>query len=309
MLDILDIAIIGTGPAGLTAAIYAARAGLNPVIFAGLLHGGQLSTTTEVENFPGFSDGIMGPELMTTMASQAERFGTKIFHEEVTKVDFSKQPFSLYVGEKEVKSKVVIIANGAVAKTLVLPKEAALIGRGVSTCATCDGFFYRNKKVIVVGGGDSAMEESLYLSKLASEVILVHRRPDFRASKIMAERVKNSSTISLKIPYEVVDFVSDAKGFTGAILKNTQTQQLEEVKADGFFYAIGHTPNSKLFKDFLDMDDQGYLKIHDFMKTKIPGVFVAGDIADKTFRQAITAAGMGCQAAMQAIRYLEEQEK
>ncbi len=299
------ITIVGTGPAGLTAAIYAARAGLKPVVYAGKQHGGQLTTTTEVENFPGFSKGIHGPELMNQMAEQASRVGATIIYDEILSVDFSKKPLTLKTYDAEIFSETVIIATGATAKTLGLADEAKLMGQGLSTCATCDGFFYRNKKVVVVGGGDSAMEESLYLANLCSEVILLHRRDEFKASKIMADRVRNSS-VKIKTPYAIEKLISDESGIKGAIIKNLATNQIEEIAMDGLFYAIGHQPNSQIFADFVDLDDHGYIRVQNFTHTKTPGVFAAGDIADPTFKQAITAAGMGCQAAIQAAKYIEE---
>lgn len=306
--NIRDVVIVGTGPAGLTAAIYAARAALKPVIYAGLQHGGQLTTTTEVENFPGFANGIMGPQLMTDMTSQAERFGTEIIYDQVTKVDFSGKIKKLWVNDEEVQAKVVIIATGATAKTLGLPQDSMLMGRGLSTCATCDGFFYKDKVVAVVGGGDSAMEEANYLSKLCKEVYLVHRRHEFRASPIMAERVKKNPKIKLKTPFTISELLSNASGLTGARLENVETQKKEDLMVDGLFYAIGHKPNSEIFMPWVDVDDHGYIKVKEFTKTKTPGVFAAGDIADPHFKQAITAAGMGCQAALQAQHYLNSFE-
>lgn len=299
-----NVVIIGTGPAGLTAAIYAARAALEPVIYAGLQPGGQLTTTTEVENWPGFENGIMGPQLMLDMTAQAKRFGTKIVHDIIIEADLSGPVKVLKTADSEIRTKAVIIATGATAKTLHLPDEGTLMGRGVSTCATCDGFFFRGKKVMVVGGGDSAMEESSYLAKLASEVILVHRRAEFRASPIMLERVKNNPKITMKVPYTVQSLLSDDSGLTGVTLAHSDGST-EDVALDGLFYAIGHKPNSELFKDFVDLDDHGYIKVEEHTKTRTAGVFAAGDIADPTFKQAITAAGMGCQAALQAQHYIE----
>jgi len=303
-----DVVIIGTGPAGLTAAIYAARANLKPIIYAGSMHGGQLTTTTEVENWPGFEHGIMGPKLMTEMTAQAERFGTEIIYEAITKVDFSKRPFTLWADKKEITAKAVIIATGATAKTLGLPGEAELMGRGLSTCATCDGFFYRNKVVAVSGGGDSAMEEANYLSKLCSQVYLIHRRSEFRASKIMVDRVKNNPKIKILTPWTVKKPLADKSGVNGIVIENVETGKTEDLKVDGLFMAVGHKPNSDLFLPWVDIDNHGYIKTTTNTATKTPGVFAAGDIADPTFKQAITAAGMGCQAAMQAQRYLEEHE-
>lgn len=300
-----QVTIIGTGPAGLTAAIYCARAALEPLLYAGLQHGGQLTTTTEVENFPGFREGIMGPQLMQDMTAQAERFGTKIIYEEITRVDFSQRPFKLWAGDKLIQSQTVIIATGATAKTLGLPNEAKLMGRGLSTCATCDGFFYKNKRVVVVGGGDSAMEEANYLSKLCSEVILMHRRAEFRASPIMAKRVQENPKIKIMTPYTVDDTIADNSGLKALKIRNLETSEASELAVDGLFMAIGHQPNSKIFSEYLDTDAHGYLKVHNFTETKVKGVFAAGDIADPVFKQAITAAGMGCQAALQAQRFLE----
>ncbi len=304
-----EVIIIGTGPAGLTAAIYAARASLNPVIYAGMLPGGQLTTTTEVENFPGFEHGIMGPKMMADMTAQAERFGTKVIYETITKVDFSKRPFTLWNDNTEIKAKTVIIATGATAKTLGLPDEAKLMGRGLSTCATCDGFFYRNKVVAVSGGGDSAMEEANYLSKLCSQVYLIHRRSEFRASQIMVDRTKNNPKIKIMTPWTVEKTVANDSGLTGIIIKNLETGDSTELKVDGLFMAIGHKPNSDLFLPWVDVDSHGYIKTTVHTATKTPGLFAAGDIADPTFKQAITAAGMGCQSAIQAQKFLEEHEE
>lgn len=304
-----DVTIIGTGPAGLTAAIYCARGGMKSVeIYAGIQHGGQLTTTTEVENFPGFAEGIMGPKLMADMTAQAERVGAKIIYEEITKVDFSSHPHRLWAGDREIKSNTVIIATGATAKTLGLPDEAKLMGRGLSTCATCDGFFYKNKKVAVVGGGDSAMEEASYLSKMCAEVLLIHRRDSFKASKIMLERVKKNPKIKIMVPYGIERPVANDQGLTGIIVKHSETDKTEEIKVDGLFMAIGHTPNSSLFKNFVDTDSHGYILTTEHAKTRTPGVFSAGDISDSVFRQAITAAGMGCQAAILALKFAEEHE-
>lgn len=300
------ITIIGTGPAGLTAAIYAARAQLDPVVYAGIQHGGQLTTTTEVENYPGFREGVTGPRLMEDMSAQAERFGAKIIYEPITRVDFSRRPLRLWADAAEVESRAVIIATGATARTLGLPGEAALMGRGLSTCATCDGFFYKGKPVVIAGGGDSAMEEALYLSNLASEVLVVHRRDEFRASQIMGDRVRENPKIRLALSCLVVDTISDEAGLTGVKIKDLKTGEIREHRTDGLFMAIGHKPNSDIFKDFVDLDATGYIKVHEFTKTRTPGVFAAGDISDPTFRQAVTAAGMGCQAAIWAQRYLDE---
>lgn len=303
-----NVTIIGTGPAGLTAAIYAARAGLNPVIFTGIQHGGQLTTTTEIENFPGFANAIGGAKLMEEMTEQAKRVGTTIIMKEIHKADFSSsKSLKLWTDDGElVESKTVIIATGATAKTLKLPNEEKLMGRGISTCATCDGFFYKNKSVIVVGGGDTAMEEALYLAKLCKEVTIIHRRDEFRASPIMLQRARNNPKIKFLVPYTIREPMHDGNELNGVVLENVQTKEVTNLKIDGLFYGIGHKPNSEIFSSYLDTDPNGYLLVKDFTKTKVPGVFAAGDISDPNFRQAVTAAGMGCQAAIQASRYLEE---
>ena len=301
------VTIIGTGPAGLTAAVYAARAALKPVVYAGLQPGGQLTTTTEVENFPGFAEPVMGPKLMDDMTRQASRVGAEIIYKEISKVDFSQKPYKLWAGDEEIESHTVIISTGATARTLGLPDEATLMGRGLSTCATCDGFFYKDKVTAVVGGGDSAMEEATYLANLCSKVYLIHRRDKFAASPIMLERAKNHPKIEFLVPYSVVETPADKSGVVGMIIENSETKERKEIKIDGLFMAIGHTPNSSLFKDFLELDDHGYINTKEFMSTNVPGIFSAGDISDSVFRQAITAAGMGCQAAIQAQRYLEHE--
>ena len=302
-----EVTIIGTGPAGLTAGIYAARAGLKPVIFAGLQHGGQLTTTTDVENFPGFREGIMGPKLMEDMTEQAKRVGAVIVYKMITKSDLSKRPFTLWSDDEEFQTKSLIIATGATAKTLGLPNESALMGRGLSTCATCDGFFYKGKKTVVIGGGDSAMEEATYLANICEEVVLVHRRDHFRASKIMVDRAKNHPKIKFKVPYNIEKCIEGPQGVEGVVLVHAETGEKEEYHAPGVFMAIGHKPNSDVFSDFVDTDEHGYIKTTDFTATNVPGVFSAGDISDSVFRQAITAAGLGCQAAIQAGRFLESE--
>ena len=300
------VVIIGTGPAGLTSAVYAARAGFKPVVYTGVQHGGQLTTTTEVENFPGFAKGIQGPQLMSEMTAQAERVGAEVVHEEITRVDFRQKPLKLWAGNKPIEAGAVIIATGATAKTLKLEGEEKLMGRGVSTCATCDGFFYKDKKVMVIGGGDSAMEEALYLANLCQEVLLVHRRGSFRASKIMLERAQKHPGIRFMVPYTVVRLLSDDQGLTGVELEDGRSLERHTIRLDGLFYGIGHQPNSALFKDYVDLDEHGYILVQNFTQTKSPGVFAAGDIADPVFKQAVTAAGMGCQAALQAAKYIEE---
>ncbi len=303
--EIQEVVIVGTGPAGLTAAIYCARASIKPTIYAGLQHGGQLTTTTEVENFPGFENGIMGPKLMEEMTAQAARFGTEVVYDTVTKVDFNGDVKKLWVGDELIQARAVIISTGATAMTLGLAGEEKLMGRGLSTCATCDGFFYRGKTVAVVGGGDSAMEEATYLSKLCKEVFLIHRRDVFRASDIMLKRAKNDPKIKMMLPWNTIATHSDQSGLTGIRLQNVETGEEKDLAVDGLFYAIGHKPNSEIFVPWVDVDDHGYIVVSDFTKTKTPGVFAAGDIADPNFKQAITAAGMGCQAAIQAQHYIE----
>lgn len=308
------IVIIGSGPAGLTAAIYAARANMNPVIYEGMQPGGQLTITTEVENYPGFENGIQGPELMDVMRKQACKFGAICEFKEVSEVDFSQRPFKLNVEDKEVTADAVIISTGASAKLLGTESEKNYMGYGVSACATCDGFFYRGLKVIVVGGGDTAMEEANYLTNFASEVIIVHRRNEFRASQIMIDRAKRNPKIKFELNKTIKEVLGEVNGMghkkvTGAILENTSDGSTEEVKVDGIFVAIGHQPNTKIFNGKLDMDETGYLKVKlGSTNTNVEGVFAAGDVADKTYRQAITAAGTGCMAALDAQRWLEAQE-
>lgn len=305
------VIIIGSGPAGLTAAIYTSRANLSPIVFEGIQPGGQLTITTEVENFPGFENGIMGPELMDIIRKQAQRFGAESLYKEVTEVDFSKRPFTIKSENEIYTADAVIISTGASARLLNIESEKKYMGYGVSACATCDGFFFRNQKVIVVGGGDTAMEEANYLTRFASEVILVHRRDEFRASKIMIDRTKKNPKIKYELNAvikEVVGKDEDGKKYvTGAILENTKDGSLKEISADGIFIAIGHKPNTELFKGQLDMDETGYLLLQPgTTKTNIEGVFAAGDVADRVYRQAISAAGTGCMAALDAQRYLEE---
>lgn len=307
------IIIIGSGPAGFTAALYNARAELNPVIFEGMQPGGQLTITTEVENYPGFEKGIMGPELMDVMRNQAHRFGAQSFYKEITEVDFSKRPFVLKSYDEVYTADAVIVATGASARLLGLESEKTFMGYGVSACATCDGFFFKDLKVLVVGGGDTAMEEANFLTKFASEVSIIHRREEFRASKIMVDRVKKNPKIKFltsKVVKEVLGKVEDGKKvMTGVLLEDTRDHSTMEVKADGLFIGIGHKPNTELFKGILDMDETGYLKVKEGSTyTNVPGVFAAGDVADKTYRQAITAAGSGCMAALDAERWLEAQE-
>ncbi|HOV83545.1 MAG TPA: thioredoxin-disulfide reductase [Paludibacteraceae bacterium] len=303
--------IIGSGPAGCTAAIYTARANLSPVLYQGLEPGGQLTLTNEIENFPGFPEGISGAELMDKMQKQAEKFGAIVRFGLVTAVDFSSRPYKVIVdNEKAIEAETIIIATGAKAKYLGLPDEQKFAGAGVSACATCDGFFYRNKKVAVVGGGDSACEEALYLANIASKVYMIVRKPYLRASKILQERVKNHPKIEILFEHETVGLTGE-KVVQGANLVKRRGQPDEEqvhIEIDGFFLAIGHQPNSKIFKPWLETDETGYLKtIAGTPCTKLPGIFAAGDVADPHYRQAVTAAGSGCQAAIEAERFLSNQ--
>lgn len=307
------IAIIGSGPAGFTAALYTARANLKPVLFEGMQPGGQLTITTEVENYPGFEDGIQGPQLMDVMRKQAERFSAKSIYKEITEVDFSKRPFTLKTYDSIHTADAVIIATGASAKLLGIESEKKYMGFGVSACATCDGFFFKGLKIIVVGGGDTAMEEANYLTKFASEVTVVHRRHEFRASKIMTERAHKNPKIKFltnKVVTEVLGKEEDnKKTMTGVILKDIIDCSTLKYDVDGLFIAIGHKPNTDLFKGIIDMDEAGYLKVVPGTTiTNIPGVFAAGDVKDKVYRQAVTAAGSGCMAAIDAERWLEAQD-
>lgn len=305
-MDIRDVVIIGSGPAGLTAAIYAARANLSPLVYEGLQPGGQLTITTEVENFPGFAHPIEGPELMDAMREQAIRVGASVEINMVVSVDLSQRPFKLVIDSgKEVFAKTLIIATGASAKWISIPSEQALQNRGVSACATCDGFFYRNKDVVVVGGGDTAMEEAIYLSKMCNSVTVIHRRDTLRASKAMADRALANPKIQFEWNAEVHEIKDvSLNKVTGVVLRNTIDGSTKELNCDGVFVAIGHTPNTLLFIDQLPMDDNGYL-LTNGVKTPVEGCFAAGDVWDTHYRQAITAAGMGCQAAIEAIRFLE----
>ncbi len=300
-----NVLIMGSGPAGLTAAIYTARANLSPLIVEGVQAGGQLTTTTEVENYPGFHHAIMGPDLMKDMRAQAERFGTEFLSGEVTAVDLKRTPFTLTVdGERTIEGQALIIASGASAIKLGLPDEARLMGHGVSTCATCDGYFFRGKELVVVGGGDSSMEEANFLTKFATKVSVVHRRDKLRASKIMQDRAFKNEKITFVWNSIVEDIHGDGV-VTGVRVRNVVTGQTSELACAGVFIAIGHSPNTALFKGQLEMDPKGYLRTHDGTATSVPGVFAAGDVQDSKYRQAVTAAGSGCMAAIDAERYLE----
>jgi len=301
------VIIIGSGPAGLTAALYTARANLNPLVFEGSQPGGQLTITTDVENYPGFPEGIMGPELMDKFRDQATRFGAECHFKHVTKVNFSEPPYKVWVADECYTAETIIIATGASAKMLGLKSESELMGYGVSACATCDGYFFKDKKVIVVGGGDSAMEEAIYLTKFASEVLIVHRRDEFRASKIMVERALNNLKIKVAWNTVLADILgTQKKGVHSVMLKDTQNDKTREEACDGVFMAIGHIPNTDLFVEALDADQAGYI----FTKngstaTNLDGVFACGDVQDNVYRQAVTAAGSGCMAAIDAEKYLE----
>ena len=306
----MDTIIIGSGPAGYTAAIYAARADLNPVIYTGLEPGGQLTTTTEVDNFPGYPQGVDGPTMMKELKEQAERFGTKVEIDFITKVDFSKEKggvHKLYTQNgDEIKSKTVIISTGASAKYLGLPSEQRLIGGGVSACAVCDGFFYKNQDVAIVGGGDTAIEEATYLAKICNNVTMLVRKDHFRASKAMQNRLSNYDNIKVLFNHEVMEVMGE-NVVDGLKIKSNLTNDVSELKITGLFIAIGHSPNTDIFKGIVDMDDSGYiLTDKTSTKTNIPGVFAAGDVQDKDYRQAVTAAGTGCMAALDAERYLQE---
>lgn len=299
------VVIIGAGAAGLTAAIYTARASLSPLVIEGMQPGGQLTTTNDVENFPGFPDGIDGPTLMAQMRAQAERFGAKYQFGEVLKADLSQHPFKLTLtGDEVVEAKTVIIATGATAKYLGIESEQKFIGRGVSACATCDGAFYRDVPVVVVGGGDTACEEAQFLTRFASKVTLIHRRDELRASKIMAQRTMDNEKIEMAWDSVIEEVLGDDSGVTGVRIRNVKTDEVSQIDCTGYFSAIGHKPNTDAFAGQLDMDDVGYL-IADGVKTKIEGVFTAGDVSDAVYRQAVTAAGTGCAAALEAERFLE----
>jgi len=301
-----NVVIIGSGCAGLTAAIYAARANLKPLVLDGHEPGGQLSLTTHVENFPGFPEGIMGPELIENMRKQAQKFGAEFKSGAVTEADLSRRPFKITVGKEVYETRALIVAAGASARLLGLKGERELIGHGVSTCATCDGYFFRGKPIAIVGGGDSAMEEANFLSRYASRVYLIHRRDEFRASKIMLDRARANQKIEFVTPYVVEEILAPECLVSGVKLRNTKNNEKREITLDGVFVAIGHDPNSTVFRGKLDMDQNGYLIARHGSLTSIPGVFVAGDVQDHRYRQAVTAAGSGCMAAIDAEKFLEE---
>ena len=307
-MSVRDVIIVGSGPSGLTAAIYAARANLKPLVIEGAAAGGQLMTTTEVENYPGFADGIMGPELMDQFRKQAARFDAEFITDDVTRVELEGDIKKVYVGETEYLAKTVIISTGAKSKMIGLESEQKLLGYGVSTCATCDGFFFSGHDIAVVGGGDSALEEALFLTRFADSVTLIHRREEMRASKIMQDRARKNEKIIFRFNEEVIEVIGDTK-VSGVTLKNTVTGELSQLDISGLFVAIGHTPNTELFKGIIDTDSLGYIETKNkSTETNLPGVFAAGDVADHVYRQAITAAGTGAMAAIEAERYIEALE-
>jgi thioredoxin reductase (NADPH) len=307
--DVRDVIIIGGGPAGYTAALYTARANLRPLVIEGFNWGGQLMITSDVENYPGYADGVLGPSMMADFRRQAERFGADFVTDDVTRVDFSERPFRIYTGDEEHLAESVVVATGASARQLGLPSEQTLQGRGVSYCATCDGAFFRDKIVVVVGGGDSAMEEATFLTRFARKVVIIHRRDEFRASPIMVDRARANEKVEIVLNAVVDEVLGEGNGHvTGLRLRDTVTGEPREIEADGLFVAVGHDPNTALFLDWLDHDEQGYLVTElRSTRTNIAGVFAAGDVQDHTYRQAVTAAGSGTMAALDAQRWLEEQ--
>jgi thioredoxin reductase (NADPH) len=308
MDDARELIIIGGGPAGYTAALYAARASLRPLVIESVTWGGQLMITSDVENYPGYPDGVMGPDMMAEFRRQAERFGAEFVTDNVTRVDFSERPFRVWVEDEEYRAKAVVVATGANARWLGLDSEERLKGRGVSACATCDGAFFREKHIYVVGGGDSALEEALFLTRFGYKVTIVHRRDEFRASQIMVDRARSHDKIEFLTPYVVEEVLGD-NFLTGLRLRNVETDETEDVEAGGLFVAIGHDPNTALFVDQLDHDEAGYLVTRPgSTETNVPGVFAAGDVQDRTYRQAVTAAGSGCMAALDAERFLAAEE-
>jgi len=303
-----DVVILGSGPAGLTAAIYTSRANLAPVVVEGLAAGGQLMNTTDVENYPGFPDGVMGPELMELFKKQAARFGTTFVAGDADEVDLSSRPFTVKVGDEELRCRALIVSTGASPRYLGVPGEREYAGKGVSYCATCDGFFFREKPIVVVGGGDSAVEEALFLSRYGTKVTLIHRRDELRASKIMADRAKSNEKIEFAWDSVVEEVLGDGQKVRGIRVKNVKTGETFEIECAGFFVAIGHVPNTKIFAGKLEMNDQGYLEVEEgTTHTKIPGVFASGDVHDHVYRQAVTASGEGCKAAIDCERWLESQ--
>jgi thioredoxin reductase (NADPH) len=308
--DVREVIIVGGGPAGYTAALYTARANLKPLVIEGFSWGGQLMITSDVENYPGYADGVLGPAMMADFRRQAERFGAEFLTDDVTRVDFSERPFKVYVGDDEHRAETVIVATGASARQLGIPSEQMLQGRGVSYCATCDAAFFRQKVVVVVGGGDSAMEEATFLTRFADKVILVHRRDEFRASPIMLQRARDNEKIEIVVNAVVEEVLGEGDGHvTGVRLHDTATGETRDVAADGVFVAIGHDPNTSLFLDWIDHDEQGYLVTEPrSTHTNIPGVFAAGDVQDHVYRQAVTAAASGTMAALDAQRFLEEEQ-
>jgi thioredoxin reductase (NADPH) len=306
--EVREIIVIGGGPAAYTAALYSARANLNPLVIEGFAWGGQLMITSDVENYPGYADGVLGPEMMQDLRRQAERFGTEFLTDDVTKVDFSERPFRVWVGDDEYRADAIVVSTGANARQLGLESEKRLQGRGVSYCAVCDAAFFKEKEIVVVGGGDSAMEEATFLAKFASKVTVIHRRESFRASPIMVDRARANDKIEFLLD-SVVEEVLGEETVTGVLVRNLKTNERTELPADGFFVAIGHDPNTALFRDQLDMDEAGYIETKGkTSETNVEGVFAAGDVQDHVYRQAVTAAGSGCMAALDAERFLAAQE-